>query len=741
MKNKRGKYIKTVIKLLFAGLSLMGIFYFILHSPKQIETYQYCEEYVQIKELPALLDFYFYSEKEWEKMLTEQEFGGILTSDGIEWILEQTGSSDYIAYDENDSNTVTREQWNKIYEQLVDLLDEEGKIKIVDEVILKKAADTLVCTSGTYECKLQDLEIQPMTAMGFYLKENQVIGIRSLKSKSAAVCNVYVQKAEEGKLEFLTMGEQYTLELAIEDPQKVENHVCDLLWENGMIARVQVKEDAIQGNLIAVNETTIEIEDYGEISRSENLPVYKTYGTVEEKELSDIVIANMKVEYVVAGESVEAVLLVEPAQISRIRVLLLADDNGAYREEIYIGANTSYQIIKKEETTEQASELVVKASELFGNTEENSMQLKPVDENGELYLCDENGNRISNGYQGSLELRRYEEGFTVVNELPIEQYLCAVVPSEMPSSYEAEALKAQAICARSYAYIQLERGDYAAFGAHVDDSTNYQVYNKKERDEKTTAAVLDTAGMVISYSGATAEAYYFSTSAGVTGNGEAWNLTADPKYGYLQNGLIKEGGGEIDLSTEEAFAQFITEPDPAAYESAMPYFRWKAVSDYTSAETRKKIKSILNTRKARTPQDILFIDQNNQQIEKMKNFGNLERICITKRSVSGVVLQLQLEYEKGTVMVGNEYNIRAVLGAGLTELTLADGSTKEAVLLPSAFTTLVPLENGTYSLTGGGYGHGIGMSQNGAAAMAAAGKSCEEILKFFFKDIEIINIT
>lgn len=52
------------------------------------------------------------------------------------------------------------------------------------------------------------------------------------------------------------------------------------------------------------------------------------------------------------------------------------------------------------------------------------------------FLCDEAGNTISNGYSGSVEVRRYEEGYTVVNSVPFETYLTAVVPSEMPSTYE-----------------------------------------------------------------------------------------------------------------------------------------------------------------------------------------------------------------------------------------------------------------------------------------------------------------
>ena len=68
------------------------------------------------------------------------------------------------------------------------------------------------------------------------------------------------------------------------------------MWEEGELCKIQLKEERIQGNLIAVDDSRIQIEGYGEINRSINLPVYKIYGSVEEKNLSDIVIANMKVE-------------------------------------------------------------------------------------------------------------------------------------------------------------------------------------------------------------------------------------------------------------------------------------------------------------------------------------------------------------------------------------------------------------------------------------------------------------
>lgn len=772
---------KNRIKLFVIGLGLAGIILLILYkSSGQNKTYEYTEEYVQTKELPALLSFYYYTAQEWEEKLREEDFGETVTSDTIEWILEQTSSKEYITYHAKETEsedsilsflsqkkkeTISRAEWNEIYGQLLDLLDETGSVRRQDEVILKKDSDMLVCSSGTYRFDIKDFPVSPMTSMQFYIREDQIIGISALKSESAVLSNVYVQDATDGKLLFLADNGQYELQIQTEEETSSEDdaapddanlpsgdsavpsgniaelaagHVCDLIWENGVIARVQIKEDTIQGNLIAVNDDTIEIEGYGEISRSENLPVYKTYGTVEQKELSDIVIANMKVEYVVAEECIESILLTEPAQISRIRVLLLAENGGPYHEDICVGADGPYRLITKDGKKKKKASSITKTGKLFESTE-GSVRIKTKEEDGLLFLCDASGKRISNGYQGILELRKYREGYAVVSELPIEQYLCSVVPSEMPVSYEPEALKAQAVCARSYAYIQLEHGDYAAFGAHVDDTTNYQVYNKQSRDEKTTAAVLDTAGTVISYQGETAEAYYFSTSAGVTGNGDAWNLDQDPKYGYLSGSLVKEGGGEIDLSAEETFGDFIEKPDAAAYENGKPFYRWKAIGDFSSEETQDKMKNIITARKEKTPEDILFFNRKDRQTESMKGFGNLVRLGVAKRSKNGIILQMKLEYEKGNVFVGNEYNVRALLGAGLTELTLSDGSARESALLPSAYAALTPLEDGTYRITGGGYGHGIGMSQNGAQAMALAGKSCNEILNFFFKDIELTN--
>ena len=102
-------------------------------------------------------------------------------------------------------------------------------------------------------------------------------------------------------------------------------------------------------------------------------------------------------------------------------------------------------------------------------------------------------------YHGVLEIAAKETGLTVINEVNMEQYLYAVVPSEMPISYGEEALKVQAVCARSFAYHQMSSSNYQEYGADLEDSVNSQVYNNVAESEESIAAVDATKGQILLY--------------------------------------------------------------------------------------------------------------------------------------------------------------------------------------------------------------------------------------------------
>ena len=326
----------------------------------------------------------------------------------------------------------------------------------------------------------------------------------------------------------------------------------------------------------------------------------------------------------------------------------------------------------------------------------------------------------------------------MVNELSLEQYLYGVVPSEMPSSYERDALCVQAVCARSYACIQLMRGAYAELGAHVDDSTSYQVYNKQGETEQTNLAVDDTVGEVIKYQGEVAEAYFFSTSCGYTGDMGLWNIDGEEKYGYLQGICLAPQDG-ADISTEENFASFIADQEAPSFDSESPYFRWKAKVDVS-----KQSDAIKNAIAARAEANAANVqiykeDGSGGTSADLAGLGSVTGISVGERGAGGGVRRLCISCEKGSVDLLTEYNIRYVLGAAAKKLEDKNGEPIGMELLPSAYFAVTPSKK-NYVLKGGGYGHGIGMSQNGANGMAKAGMKYTEILMKFYQDITIENI-
>lgn len=295
-------------------------------------------------------------------------------------------------------------------------------------------------------------------------------------------------------------------------------------------------------------------------------------------------------------------------------------------------------------------------------------------------------------YQGILELRTTAEGIAIINELPVENYLCRVVPSEMPSGYEIEALKAQAVCARSYAYRQMAEYGYPEYEAHVDDSTNYQVYGNSAPADSADRAVQETAGQVVRLDGEIVTTYYYSTSCGKTTSMKAWGNEENDGNRYLQSVEVKDENGD--------------------YERNLPWYRWEA---------RIPTKTLSNLIGLNTGKDI----------------GTLQNINILENGPGGVVLTIEAVGDKGSVRVSTENKIRRAFGGKGYTIIKHDGTqVKSSKLLPSAFFT-INKSGDTFVIQGGGFGHGIGMSQTGANEMAKCGKNYHEILTFFYQGVTI----
>lgn len=386
-----------------------------------------------------------------------------------------------------------------------------------------------------------------------------------------------------------------------------------------------------------------------------------------------------------------AVQVAVPGGNPDIRVLICSDNyEGKYHEKLTLQCSTDYTVCYGDVTEEH------KASESIWFTPEDAwlaegaVTLTPKEEGGLFTLPDLKRSQKSPVYAGKFIVEKKEEGLLLINVVPLETYLCSVVPSEMPADYPLEALKAQAICARTYAMKQLSGSREADQGADLDDSVSYQVYNNIGRDKRTDQAVQETEGQVLMRDGNLIDALYYSTSCGL-------DLSRN-------------------LSDEAVFCGFISGSNDKSYEKEEPWYRW----------------------------NVYFSMENLTELVKsgwQEDFGEVTGMEVKKRGNSGVIEMLEISGGGGSIQVEGEYSIRKLLQPGDIPVTLQDGSTAPDLgMLPSAFFYLTPEYDGKhlkgYTLVGGGYGHGKGMSQNGAKHMADAGHKCKDILRHYYADSE-----
>ena len=287
-------------------------------------------------------------------------------------------------------------------------------------------------------------------------------------------------------------------------------------------------------------------------------------------------------------------------------------------------------------------------------------------------------------YKGRLFLYGEEDGILLVNELPLEQYLPAVVASEMPSDYPLQAQLAQAVCARTYAYHCMQSARKTDAVYDLDDSTSYQVYNNYPADAVSVGAVEATRGEMLACN----EVLYYSTSCGIN--------------------------GRENLSKEQAFREFLAKEPEKDLEYGSPWVRWSA-----------RI----------TKEELLL------QAQKTGEFsGNvLDTVAVRTRAADGQVQELCLSGDGRELCITGEYEIRRMLAPGADGVVLHDG--RQIALqgiLPSAW-FWVEASGDDFLLRGGGYGHGKGMSQCGAAALAASGESYRDILKDYYGESELLH--
>lgn len=168
-----------------------------------------------------------------------------------------------------------------------------------------------------------------------------------------------------------------------------------------------------------------------------------------------------------------------------IKVLLMTSGYQSYfHEQISLKVHGDYELEGAEPQQIPDGEILTLGAD-SPQFSDGTLSLKPLEEDSRIELLSIERGQGNPRYRGSLTVYREEKGLRMVNTLPLEEYLCGVVPSEMPASYPEEALKAQAVCARTYASVQIQESKLEDLGAQVDDSVGFQVYQNSPEAESS----------------------------------------------------------------------------------------------------------------------------------------------------------------------------------------------------------------------------------------------------------------
>jgi stage II sporulation protein D len=318
-------------------------------------------------------------------------------------------------------------------------------------------------------------------------------------------------------------------------------------------------------------------------------------------------------------------------------------------------------------------------------------------------------------YRGVGEVRLNGLGsLAAINELPIEDYLLGVVPRELgPIAFPyLEALKAQAVAARTYAHANL--GKRRNDGYDLLPTVSDQVYGGISAEHPLSSqAVEQTAGVVGLHNGKLISALYSSTSGGWTANSEDVFTAAEP---YLRGVPDKERGNALNhVPTLEVFRSHANPTSLRAAREGDFESDWSSRHRWYVSWTPDEMRTVLST---------YF----NTEV------GRVLAVNVVGRSSSGRALRVDFVTENGTYSETKD-RIRSAL-------KFFNAAGVQTSLNSTLFFIEPVTDSRTKQLTGfeawgGGWGHGVGMSQTGAVGMAQRGDTYDQILKHYYRGITL----
>ena len=346
-------------------------------------------------------------------------------------------------------------------------------------------------------------------------------------------------------------------------------------------------------------------------------------------------------------------------------------------------------------------------------------------------------------YYGGFQYARQSSNgnFVVVNYVSVEDYVKGVLPYEMSASWPKEALKAQAVCARSYAMKNINKHN-SGYGFDVCSTASCQVYRGlNSANSNSDAAVNETAGQYLFYNGELCETYFHSSDGGATENSEnVWTAA----YGYLRG---------------------VKDPYEATVAGSISNYYWSVT--YTGSQLTTMLKNkgyscttivdcyVSQYTNVGNVYTMTFVDANGKTINFSKNsvtsFTGIrsQRFTILGGSKSGTVPTAKDIYVNSSsgVISGGLNGLYAEGSSGTATIPTGDvyaitdsGVEKVQTQTSGTAATGKMPPKGSFTFTGTGWGHNVGMSQWGAYSMAKYhNKTYKDILSFYYTGTQIVT--
>ncbi|WP_191566692.1 SpoIID/LytB domain-containing protein [Metabacillus idriensis] len=317
-------------------------------------------------------------------------------------------------------------------------------------------------------------------------------------------------------------------------------------------------------------------------------------------------------------------------------------------------------------------------------------------------------------YLGTMKFKQENSQYVrPINELPLEDYLKGVVPGEMPAGWSLEALKAQSASARTYALKRINQT--------IDDTVSFQKYEgyiwSTSAYNNTNQAVNRTKGQVLKMNGNLIDALYSSSNGGKTeNNANVW--TSGTPLSYLP-----AKADSFDPKIKWTISMNENQIDSSKLDLKNPNAWWGTANE-KDTKYAANIKKWLQTDNNFAGKDIKIVKATKFAVSNEKTSGD-------RRKTGSYRIEFYVKNANGTYQM-KDGMIETVVKEGINVNIATLRSMFGAADFKSHIIDSLLFENGVYTFTGRGFGHGVGMSQYGAKAMADQKKNFIDITNFYY---------